>query len=75
MIQLNKQQVQPVEWVTVEEQLDYIRFFERKIMDYCQFFKFNETVQATALMFFKRFYIEFTIMDYEPKKILYFPLI
>lgn len=27
--------------------------------------------QATAIMFFKRFYLSFTIVDYDPKIILY----
>ncbi|KAH6561806.1 hypothetical protein BASA50_004835 [Batrachochytrium salamandrivorans] len=52
------------------EQLEYCRFYEGKIIDYCKFFGFDKTVQATAIVFFKRFYLNNTVMDYDPKIIL-----
>ncbi|EGF80229.1 hypothetical protein BATDEDRAFT_88645 [Batrachochytrium dendrobatidis JAM81] len=58
------------ECVTWKEQLDYCRFYEGKIIDYCKFFGFDKTVQATAIVFFKRFYLNNTVMDYDPKIIL-----
>eukprot|EP00842_Homolaphlyctis_polyrhiza_P004477 jgi/Hompol1/502/HPOL_005332-RA len=60
-------QPQPLTW---QEQLDYCRFFERKISDYCAVFRFDKTVQATATIFLKRFYLNHTVMDYDPKSIL-----
>ncbi|KAJ1342362.1 hypothetical protein BSLG_003047 [Batrachochytrium salamandrivorans] len=53
------------------EQLEYCRFYEGKIIDYCKFFGFDKTVQATAIVFFKRFYLNNTVMDYDPKIILH----
>ncbi|KAI9004097.1 cyclin-like protein [Gaertneriomyces semiglobifer] len=67
--ELNPQDGPPpeVECLTWEEQLKYCRFYEGKLVDYCNFFKFDRTVQATALAYFKRFYLLQTVMDYDPK--------
>ncbi|KAL2917831.1 hypothetical protein HK105_202704 [Polyrhizophydium stewartii] len=56
--------------ITWREQLLYCRFYEGKIVDFCKFFGFDKTVQATAIVFFKRFYLHNTVMDYDPKIVL-----
>ncbi|KAJ3212657.1 hypothetical protein HDU67_003685 [Dinochytrium kinnereticum] len=62
----------PSIFITWEEQQKMCLFYETKIVSYCKFFKFDTdgTVQATAITFFKRFYLANTIMDYDPKLIL-----
>ncbi|KAI8850498.1 hypothetical protein BC829DRAFT_442103 [Chytridium lagenaria] len=59
-------------FITWEEQHKMCLFYETKIVSYCKVFKFDNdgTVQATAITFFKRFYLNNTIMDYDPKLIL-----
>ncbi|KAI9101273.1 cyclin-like protein [Phlyctochytrium arcticum] len=56
-----------IDCLTAEEQLLYCRFYEGKLIDYCRYFKFDRMVQATAMAFFKRFYLLNTVMDYDPK--------
>ncbi|KAJ3096671.1 isocitrate dehydrogenase (NAD(+)) idh1 [Phlyctochytrium planicorne] len=60
------------QFVTSEEQQRFCLFYETRIVAYCRVYKFDQdgTVQATAITFFKRFYITNTVMDYDPKLIL-----
>jgi cyclin H len=53
-----------------DEQMVLIQFYSTKIRDYCKFFKFSLKVQLTALMLFKRFYIDQSAMEHDPKLIL-----
>nr|GEY62203.1 cyclin-H1-1 isoform X1 [Tanacetum cinerariifolium]GEY65416.1 cyclin-H1-1 isoform X1 [Tanacetum cinerariifolium] len=54
---------------TDEEQL--IReFYEFKIQDVCDAFKFPRKIQATALIYFKRFYLQWSVMEHHPKDIM-----
>ncbi|KNC96162.1 cyclin ccl1 [Spizellomyces punctatus DAOM BR117] len=56
-----------VDCITSEEQLALCRFYEGKLVHYCNYLKFDRSVQATALAFYKRFYLLNTVMDYCPK--------
>ncbi|KAJ3104117.1 hypothetical protein HDU96_009058 [Phlyctochytrium bullatum] len=59
-------------FITWEEQCRICLFYETKIVAYCKVFRFDTdgAVQATAIAFFKRFYLVHTIMDHDPKLVL-----
>jgi cyclin H len=59
-----------VEFLTLNDQMNLISFFETKIVVYCKVFKFDKNVKATALMLFKRFFIKGTAMEHDPARIL-----
>ncbi|XP_047340963.1 cyclin-H1-1 [Impatiens glandulifera] len=52
-----------------EEQL-LRAFYEFKIQDVCDAFKFPRKIQATALIYFKRFYLQWSVMEHHPKQIM-----
>nr|XP_043621586.1 cyclin-H1-1 [Erigeron canadensis] len=52
-----------------EEQL-LRAFYEYKIQDVCDAFKFPPKIQATALIYFKRFYLQWSVMEHHPKDIM-----
>ncbi|KAD5317655.1 hypothetical protein E3N88_17601 [Mikania micrantha] len=52
-----------------EEQL-LRAFYEFKIQDVCDAFKFPRKIQATALIYFKRFYLQWSVMEHHPKDIM-----
>ncbi|PWA84057.1 cyclin-H1-1 [Artemisia annua] len=54
---------------TDEEQL-LREFYEFKIQDVCDAFKFPRKIQATALIYFKRFYLQWSVMEHHPKDIM-----
>ncbi len=47
-------------------------FFERKLLDFCAKFlpPMPKCVQGTAVQYYKRFYINNSVVDYHPKEIL-----
>ncbi|KAK2985369.1 hypothetical protein RJ640_029326 [Escallonia rubra] len=45
-------------------------FYEFKIQDVCDAFKFPRKIQATALLYFKRFYLLWSVMEHHPKLIM-----
>lgn len=45
-------------------------FYEYKIQEVCEAFHFPHKVQATALMYFKRFYLHWSVMEHYPKNIM-----
>ncbi|KAJ0905786.1 putative cyclin [Helianthus annuus] len=52
-----------------EEQL-LRAFYEFKIQDVCDAFKFPRKIQGTALIYFKRFYLQWSVMEHHPKDIM-----
>lgn len=52
-----------------EEQFMRI-FYENKIREVCSAFYFPNKIQATALIFFKRFYLQWSVMEHHPKNIM-----
>lgn len=52
-----------------EEQLTRV-FYEQKIQEVCAAFKFPHKIQATAIIYFKRFYLQWSVMDHHPKHIM-----
>jgi cyclin H len=45
-------------------------FYEFKIQEVCDAFKFPRKIQATALIYFKRFYLQWSVMEHNPKEIM-----
>ncbi|XAR69937.1 hypothetical protein NMG60_11001716 [Bertholletia excelsa] len=45
-------------------------FYEFKIQDVCDAFKFPRKIQATAIIYFKRFYLQWSVMEHHPKDIM-----
>ncbi|MCL7049016.1 hypothetical protein MKW94_000896 [Papaver nudicaule] len=54
---------------TEEEQLMRV-FYEHKIQEVCVAFKFPHKIQATAITYFKRFYLQWSVMEHHPKHIM-----
>ncbi|KAL5712872.1 Cyclin-H1-1 [Ranunculus cassubicifolius] len=45
-------------------------FYEQKIQEVCGAFQFPHKVQGTAIMYFKRFYLQWSVMEHHPKNIM-----
>ncbi|KAI3841763.1 hypothetical protein MKX03_035632 [Papaver bracteatum] len=54
---------------TEEEQLMRV-FYEHKIQEVCGAFGFPHKIQATAITYFKRFYLQWSVMEHHPKHIM-----
>mmetsp|Transcript_19185 Transcript_19185/g.31403 ORF Transcript_19185/g.31403 Transcript_19185/m.31403 type:complete len:356 (-) Transcript_19185:180-1247(-) len=52
------------------ETLALLKFHELKIREVCSVFKFPDIVHATAIVYFKRFYLSRSIIDYHPKQVM-----
>lgn len=59
-----------LEPLTVDEELLMQRFYEQKIQEVCGAFKFPHKIQATAILYFKRFYLRWSVMEHDPKHIM-----
>lgn len=58
------------EGLSAEEEREMVRFYAWKIVEVCGAFKFPVKVQATALLYLKRFYLRHSLMEFEPKSIM-----
>ncbi|KAH9288483.1 hypothetical protein KI387_032600 [Taxus chinensis] len=63
-------QVHLPEPLTVDEELLMRIFYEQKIQEVCGAFKFPHKIQATAIIYFKRFYLRWSVMEHDPKHIM-----
>ena len=63
---------QQLDFMTEEECYKLVKFFERKLKEFCIKFKppMPKGTQGTAIMYYKRFYLNKSAMDYHPKEIL-----
>eukprot|EP00833_Pecoramyces_ruminatium_P002850 jgi/Orpsp1_1/1176882/evm.model.c7180000059382.1 len=66
----NIKPLKPVNFITVEDQKKLALFYESKIYDYCKILKFNDNVLVSSIVYFKRFYLYCSMMQYAPKNIL-----
>lgn len=57
--------------ISLQEERLYLAFFCQLVVQTCQFFGFNTQVKATAVSFFKKFYLENSVMDVHPKYVVY----
>ncbi|KAK9146878.1 hypothetical protein Sjap_006781 [Stephania japonica] len=56
--------------LNIEEE-QYMRvFYEQKIQEVCGAFGFPHKIQATAIIYFKRFYLQWSVMEHHPKNIM-----
>ena len=60
------------DFLTQDEAFQLVKFFEKKLKEFCAKFKppMPKGVQGTAIMYYKRFYLNNSPMDYHPKEIL-----
>ncbi|KAH0978108.1 hypothetical protein GBA52_027827 [Prunus armeniaca] len=56
--------------VSIEEEQFMRVFYENKLQEVCKNFHFPHKVQATALIYFKRFYLQWSVMQHHPKNIM-----
>ncbi|GLT28917.1 hypothetical protein SLA2020_038190 [Shorea laevis] len=56
--------------LTVEEEQFMRVFYEDKLREVCSAFYFPNKIQATALIYFKRFYLQWSVMEHHPKNIM-----
>ncbi|RVX18678.1 Cyclin-H1-1 [Vitis vinifera] len=53
-----------------EEERFMRSFYEYKIQEVCAAFSFPHKIQATALIYYKRFYLQWSVMEHHPKHIM-----
>jgi len=58
------------ECLTVEEECELVRYFSRQLLYVCQHHGLDYRVQSTAAAFFSRFYINRSVIEYDPRTIL-----
>ncbi|RKO98961.1 hypothetical protein CXG81DRAFT_28246 [Caulochytrium protostelioides] len=58
------------DYITAEEQTVLCRYFEIMIGQFRHILKFDVTLQATAVAFFRRFYLFHSVMEYDPKTVV-----
>ncbi|KAH8961129.1 hypothetical protein BDL97_05G034500 [Sphagnum fallax] len=56
--------------LTLAEELVIRRFYEQKIQQVSAAFSFPNKIQATAILYFKRFYQKWSVMEHDPKHIM-----
>ncbi|KAK9235971.1 cyclin-like protein [Lipomyces kononenkoae] len=61
----------PVEFLTVQEELDLVLYYCGKMQDMASLFKLPSHVKATGISYLKRFYLRHSVMEYHPKNILH----
>lgn len=64
------QDLSQVPYLEPSDELLLIRFYLSTIPRTCAGFGFPETIEATAISYFKRFYLWNTVMDYHPRKVM-----
>lgn len=57
--------------ITFDEEQKYLRFFAQQIIQTCAHFKMPTQVRATAVAFFRRFYLVNLAMDFHPKNVVF----
>ncbi|XP_041021994.1 cyclin-H1-1-like [Juglans microcarpa x Juglans regia] len=56
--------------LNIEEERYMRVFYENKLQEVCNNFHFPHKIQATALIYFKRFYLQWSVMEHHPKNIM-----
>ncbi|KAK0481870.1 cyclin-like protein [Armillaria novae-zelandiae] len=57
-------------FLTADEELLLVKHYIATITQLCGLFRFPEEVEATAISYFKRFYLKNTVMDWHPKNVM-----
>lgn len=61
----------PIELISLEDEQKYLHFFGQQIVQICSHFNMPTQVRATAISFFKKFYLVNSVMEYRPRNVLY----
>ena len=63
-------------YLTSEEEFKFLSYYEGRLRDFCRHFRppLPPNVMATALVYFKRFYLTTSCMDYHPRYIKIFQI-
>ncbi|KAJ8753413.1 hypothetical protein K2173_019812 [Erythroxylum novogranatense] len=56
--------------LSVEEEKFMRVYYEYKLREVCSAFYFPHKIQATALIYFKRFYLQWSVMEHDPKHVM-----
>ncbi|CAN8265330.1 unnamed protein product [Cochlearia groenlandica] len=56
--------------LSVDEERFMRAFYESKVQEVCSAFEFPHKIQGTALQYFKRFYLQWSVMQHHPKEIM-----
>ncbi|XP_023518875.1 cyclin-H1-1 [Cucurbita pepo subsp. pepo] len=56
--------------LSIEEEQFMRVFYENKLQEVCNNFHFPHKIQATALIYFKRFYLQWSVMQHNPKNVM-----
>ncbi|XP_074311571.1 cyclin-H1-1 isoform X1 [Silene latifolia] len=54
----------------VEDERMLHAFYENKIQEVCRAFFFPHKIQGTALIYYKRFYLHWSVMEHDPKYVM-----
>lgn len=60
-----------LELISVDEEQVILKFICLQIVQICAHFKMPTQVRATAMAFFRRFYLVHSVMEYRPKNVAY----
>lgn len=60
-----------LELITYEEEQVFLRFICLQIIQICAHFNMPTQVRATAMSFFRKFYLVHSVMEYRPKNVAY----
>lgn len=58
-------------FLSSDEEIKFLHYYESRLWDFCRHFRppLPPNVSGTALMYFKRFYLNNSVMDYSPRNI------
>ena len=56
-------------FLSSDEEIKFLHYYESRLWDFCRHFRppLPPNVSGTALMYFKRFYLNNSVMDYSPR--------
>jgi cyclin H len=57
--------------ISATEQLQIVTLYTQKVQVFCAKLKLPSEVSATAMSFFKKFYISFSVLDLHPKNLIF----
>lgn len=63
--------VAPEQELTLEDQLQLCSFYEGRLVTLSRALKYSDTVLGTAITFFRRFYLQHSILDYSPTSLIF----
>eukprot|EP01026_Neomeris_dumetosa_P053792 TRINITY_DN4813_c0_g1_i6.p1 TRINITY_DN4813_c0_g1~~TRINITY_DN4813_c0_g1_i6.p1 ORF type:complete len:340 (-),score=61.52 TRINITY_DN4813_c0_g1_i6:388-1407(-) len=59
-----------INFLTVEEELTLLKFYEAKIQEFCKKLRIPRRVCGVAMIFFKRYYIRYSVMEKDPLNVM-----